>query len=123
VKNCELYFWPIGGNSTETKPHREKQAETIVFWTRSFALHLMAAHLCLAPTFRDVDCPSKSRTRPSYNIFLLFRAEPLQHIERMLRKLDPISPLRIGHAMEHLTRGEETKPEVIQNSENCLPGE
>jgi hypothetical protein len=39
----------------------------------------------------------------------------------MLRKLDPICPLRIGQAIEHPTRGEETKPDVVQNSENCRP--
>jgi hypothetical protein len=54
-------------------------------------------------------------------IFLLSRAEPLHYIEHMLRKPDPISLLRIRQAMGHPPRGEETKPEVIQNSENCRP--
>jgi hypothetical protein len=58
---------------------------------------------------------------PSYKILLLFRAEPSHHIEHMLRKLDPIGLLRIGQAMRHPPRGEETKPEVVQNSENCRP--
>jgi hypothetical protein len=49
----------------------------------------------------------------------LFRAEPLHHIEHMLRKLDPIGLLHIGQAMEYPPRGEETKPEVVGNRENC----
>jgi hypothetical protein len=57
----------------------------------------------------------------SYEIFLLFRAEPWHHIEHMLRKLDQISLLRIGQAMGHPRRGAETKPKVVQNSENCRP--
>jgi hypothetical protein len=39
----------------------------------------------------------------------------------MLRKLDPIGLLRIRQAMEHPLRGEETKPDVVQDSENCRP--
>jgi hypothetical protein len=39
----------------------------------------------------------------------------------MLRKLDPIGFMRIGQAMEYPRRGEETKPDVVQNSENCRP--
>jgi hypothetical protein len=39
----------------------------------------------------------------------------------MLRKLDPIGLMRIGQAMGYPPRGEETKPEVVQNSENCRP--
>jgi hypothetical protein len=39
----------------------------------------------------------------------------------MLRKLDPIDLLRIGQAMGYPPRGEETKPEVVQKSENCRP--
>jgi hypothetical protein len=39
----------------------------------------------------------------------------------MLRKLDPIGPLRIEQAMGYPLRGEEMKPEVVQNSENCRP--
>jgi hypothetical protein len=31
MKQCELYLCPIERNSTETKPKREKYAETIVF--------------------------------------------------------------------------------------------
>jgi hypothetical protein len=58
---------------------------------------------------------------PSSKIFLSFRAELLQNIEHMLRKLDSIGLLRIGQAMEYPPRGEETKPKVIQNSENCGP--
>jgi hypothetical protein len=54
-------------------------------------------------------------------MFLLFRAEPLHHIEHMLRKLKPIGLLRIGQVMEYPPRGEETKPEVVQNRENCRP--
>jgi hypothetical protein len=61
AKNCELYFCPMGRNSMETKPQREKWAEIIIFLTRSSASHFVAAHPCLVPTFRDVDCPSKSR--------------------------------------------------------------
>jgi hypothetical protein len=57
----------------------------------------------------------------SYKIFLLFRVEPLHHIEYMLRKLDPIGLLRTGQAMGYSPRDEETKPEVVQNSENCRP--
>jgi hypothetical protein len=52
---------------------------------------------------------------------MLFRAESLHHIEHMLRNLDPIDLLRIGQAMEYPPRGEETKLEVVQNSENCRP--
>jgi hypothetical protein len=37
----------------------------------------------------------------------------------MLRKLDPISLLRIGQAIEYRHRVEETNPEVVQNRENC----
>jgi hypothetical protein len=58
---------------------------------------------------------------PSYKIFLLFRVDPLHHIEDMLRKLDPIGLQRIGQAMGYSPRGEETKLEVVQNSENCRP--
>jgi hypothetical protein len=54
-----------------------------------------------------------------YKIFLMFRVEPLHHIEHVLRKLDPIGLLRVGQAMGYPPRGEETKPDVIQNSENC----
>jgi hypothetical protein len=39
----------------------------------------------------------------------------------MLRKLDPIGLLRIGRAMGYPPRGEETKPEIVQNLENCRP--
>jgi hypothetical protein len=39
----------------------------------------------------------------------------------MLRKLDPIRLLRIGQATGYPPRGEEMKPEVVQNSENCHP--
>jgi hypothetical protein len=39
----------------------------------------------------------------------------------MLRKLDPIGLLRIGQAIGYPRRGEEMKPEVVQNSENCCP--
>jgi hypothetical protein len=39
----------------------------------------------------------------------------------MLRKLDPIGLLRTRQAMQFPPRGEEMKPEVIQNSENCRP--
>jgi hypothetical protein len=42
-------------------------------------------------------------------------------MEPMLRKLDPIGIMRIGQAMGYPPRGEETKPEVLQNSENCRP--
>jgi hypothetical protein len=49
---------------------------------------------------------------------MLFPAGPLHHIEHMLRKLDPLDLLRIGQAMGHPPRGEETKPKVVQNSEN-----
>jgi hypothetical protein len=38
-----------------------------------------------------------------------------------LRKLDPIGLLPIGQAMGYPSRGEETKPDVVQNSENCRP--
>jgi hypothetical protein len=58
---------------------------------------------------------------PSYKIFLLDRAEPLHHIEHMLRQFDPIGLLCIRHAMGYPRRGEETKPEVVQNSQNCRP--
>jgi hypothetical protein len=50
---------------------------------------------------------------------MLFRADALHHIEHMLRKLDPISLLRIGQAMGYPPRGEEMKPGIVQNSENC----
>jgi hypothetical protein len=39
----------------------------------------------------------------------------------MLRKLDPIGLLSIGQAMGYPPWGEETKPKVVQNSENCCP--
>jgi hypothetical protein len=39
----------------------------------------------------------------------------------MLRKPDLIGFLRIGQAMEHPPSGEETKTDVVQNSENCRP--
>jgi hypothetical protein len=39
----------------------------------------------------------------------------------MLRKLNPIGLLGIGQAMGYPHRGEETKPEVVENSENCRP--
>jgi hypothetical protein len=39
----------------------------------------------------------------------------------MLTKLDPISIMRIGQAMRYPPWGEETKPEVVQNEENCRP--
>jgi hypothetical protein len=39
----------------------------------------------------------------------------------MFRKLDPICLLRITQAMDNPYWGEETKPEVVQNSENCRP--
>jgi hypothetical protein len=39
----------------------------------------------------------------------------------MLRKPDPIGLLHIGQATEYPPRGEETKSEVVQNSENCCP--
>jgi hypothetical protein len=39
----------------------------------------------------------------------------------MLRKLNAIGLLRVGQAMGHPRRGEETKPEVVQNPENCRP--
>jgi hypothetical protein len=39
----------------------------------------------------------------------------------MLRNLDPFSLLLIGQAMRHPLRGEETKGEIISNSENCRP--
>jgi hypothetical protein len=39
----------------------------------------------------------------------------------MLRKLDPIGFLRIGQPMGYPPQGEETKPEVVQNWENCHP--
>jgi hypothetical protein len=54
-------------------------------------------------------------------MFLLFRAESLYHLEHMLRKFDPIGLPRIGQAMRYPPWGEETKPEVVQNSENCRP--
>jgi hypothetical protein len=57
----------------------------------------------------------------SYKIFLLFRAEPLHHIEHMLRKLDAIGLQRIGQAMSYPPRGEEMKPGVVQNTRNCCP--
>jgi hypothetical protein len=50
-----------------------------------------------------------------------FRVEPLHHIEHILRKLNPVGLLRIGQAMGHPHRGEETKLEVVQNLENCRP--
>jgi hypothetical protein len=37
----------------------------------------------------------------------------------MLRKLDPIGLLCIGKVMVYPPQGEETKPDVIQNSVNC----
>jgi hypothetical protein len=89
------------------------------FFTRLSASHLVAAHLCLVPTSRDVDCPVNPGLVPSYKIFMSFRAEPLHHIEHMLRKLDPIGLLCIRHAMGYPPLGEETKPEVAQNSDNC----
>jgi hypothetical protein len=52
-------------------------------------------------------------------MFLLFWGEPLHHIEHVLRKLDPIGLLGIGQATGYRPRGEETKPKVVQNSENC----
>jgi hypothetical protein len=52
-------------------------------------------------------------------MLLLFRAEPLHHIEDMLRKLDSIGLLCIRQAMACPPRGEETKPKVAQNSEKC----
>jgi hypothetical protein len=58
---------------------------------------------------------------PSYKIFLLFRAEPLHQIEHILTMLDPIGLLRIGQAMGYPPRGQETKADVVQNSENCSP--
>jgi hypothetical protein len=39
----------------------------------------------------------------------------------MLRNLDPIGLPLIGQATEYPHRGEETKPEVVQNSENGRP--
>jgi hypothetical protein len=39
----------------------------------------------------------------------------------MLRKPDPITLLYIGQEMGYPPRVEETKPEVVQNSENCRP--
>jgi hypothetical protein len=56
-----------------------------------------------------------------YKIFLSFRAEPLHHIEHLLKKLDHIGPLRIGQAMGYPRWGEEAKPKVVQNSGNCRP--
>jgi hypothetical protein len=56
---------------------------------------------------------------PCYKIFLLFRADPLHHIEQILRKLDPIGLLGIGQAMEYPPWGKAMKPEVVPNSENC----
>jgi hypothetical protein len=58
---------------------------------------------------------------PSYKIFLLFRAEPLHHIEDILRKFDPILLLHIGQAMAYPSWGEETRPEIVQNRENWRP--
>jgi hypothetical protein len=52
---------------------------------------------------------------------MLFPAEHLHHLEHILGKLDPIGLLRIGQTMGYPRRGEETKPEVVQNSENCRP--
>jgi hypothetical protein len=42
-------------------------------------------------------------------------------MEHMLKKLDPIGLPPIGQAMAYPRRGEETKPEVVQNEENCRP--
>jgi hypothetical protein len=39
----------------------------------------------------------------------------------MLRMLDPIGLLHVGQAMGSPPQGEETKPEIVQNSENCRP--
>jgi hypothetical protein len=39
----------------------------------------------------------------------------------MLRKLDPIGLLLIEQATAYPPRGEETKLEAVQNSENCCP--
>jgi hypothetical protein len=39
----------------------------------------------------------------------------------MLRKLDPIGLPRVGQAMGYPPLGDETKLEVVQNSENCRP--
>jgi hypothetical protein len=44
---------------------------------------------------------------------MLFRAEPLHHIEHMLRKLDLIGFLPIRQALGYRPWGEETKPEVV----------
>jgi hypothetical protein len=45
-----LYFCPIGKNSTETKPEREKQAETIVFFGRT---HEVASQKISDPDHED----------------------------------------------------------------------
>jgi hypothetical protein len=45
----------------------------------------------------------------------------MHHIEYMSRKLNPIGLLRIAQAMGYPPRGEETKHEVVPNSENCRP--
>jgi hypothetical protein len=39
----------------------------------------------------------------------------------MLRKLDLIGLLRIEQAIGYPPRGQETKPDIVQNSENCRP--
>jgi hypothetical protein len=51
----------------------------------------------------------------------LFRAEPLHHIEHMLRKLDLAGLLCLGQGMGYPPWDQETKPEVVQKSENCRP--
>jgi hypothetical protein len=58
---------------------------------------------------------------PSYKILLSLWAEPLRHIEHILRQFNPIGLMRIGQAMGYPPRGAEMKLEVVRNSKNCRP--
>jgi hypothetical protein len=116
-----LYFCPIGRNSTETKPQREKETESIVFSTRSSASHLVAAHLCLVPTCRDVDRPSKSGTRPlSQDMSVVSGRAPVSY-RTYIEKARPYLTSAHQTGDGDPPRGKEMKPDVVQNSENCRP--
>jgi hypothetical protein len=49
---------------------------------------------------------------------MLFGAESLNYVQHMLRGVDPVSLLIIRQATGNPDRGGETKPDVVQNSEN-----
>jgi hypothetical protein len=88
---------------------------------KSSAYHLVGAYLCLVLAFRDVDHPLNPGLSPGYKIGLFFGDESMHHSQQMLRKVDPFDLLLVGQAMECPHRGEEIKPEIFQNSENCRP--